>query len=337
MGRGEGGVLGPPPPTEAISTGSGTILDDPDMLWCEDVWSDEKEAIAKEKLANQGDVIWSTMVDRYEREARKSWDMFYRRHGNNFFKDRHYLDTAFEELKVNETGSGRKKFLEVGCGVGNAFLPLLASNPGLDGVAIDFSPVAIKNLKEKKEYLEMREQRGEDTCVAHVCDVTKDPLPTELDDGCDLVLVLFCLSAISPEKMQTVMTKLIKCLRPGGYLMFRDYGRYDEAQLRFSKGHRLGEHFYVKGDGTRVYYFTTQDVQTLMLGGSLTSLPACSSQHSMSEKFHDDKEMVCRKGSAIMEQLELDYIRRQYANRGQQKARFRVWVHAKFRRTDKPL
>mmetsp|Transcript_5885 Transcript_5885/g.7637 ORF Transcript_5885/g.7637 Transcript_5885/m.7637 type:complete len:109 (+) Transcript_5885:13-339(+) len=78
MGRGEGGVLGPPPPTEAISTGSGTILDDPDMLWCEDVWSDEKEAIAKEKLANQGDVIWSTMVDRYEREARKSWDMFYR-------------------------------------------------------------------------------------------------------------------------------------------------------------------------------------------------------------------------------------------------------------------
>jgi len=50
-----------------------------------------------------------------------------RRHGNNFFKDRHYLDTAFNELKVRG-GERKMKFLEVGCGVGNAFLPLLLSN-----------------------------------------------------------------------------------------------------------------------------------------------------------------------------------------------------------------
>jgi methyltransferase-like protein 6 len=129
MGRGEGGLLGPPPPTEAVASGAGTILDDPDMLWCEDVWTDEREEDAKQKLSVQGEVLWRTMVDRYEREARKSWDMFYKRHGNKFFKDRHYLDTVFNELKVNEKGERRKKFLEVGCGVGNAFLPLLMSNP----------------------------------------------------------------------------------------------------------------------------------------------------------------------------------------------------------------
>jgi SAM-dependent methyltransferase len=198
----------------------------------------------------------------------------------------------------------------------------------LDGVAIDFSSVAIKHLREKDEYKELRQTRGEHTCVAHVCDVTSDPLPAELDDGCDLVLVLFCLSAISPQHMQTVISKLTKCLRPGGLLMFRDYGRYDEAQLRFSKGHRLGEHFYVKGDGTRVYYFTTEDVQTLMRGGVLV-------HHSDNEASSDDGSSGGGRGD-LLEQVELEYIRRQYANRGQQKARFRVWVHSKFRRTNVP-
>ena len=45
-------------------------------------------------------------------------------------------------------------------------------------------------------------------------------------------------------------------LKPGGMILFRDYGLYDHAMLRFSKGHKISDQFYVRQDGTRAYYFS---------------------------------------------------------------------------------
>lgn len=86
---------------------------------------------------------------KYEKEAAKSWDKFYKRNSSHFYKDRHYLHLVFKDLgEIPEASSNETRtLLEVGSGVGNAALPLLEINPALRIVAIDFAESAIDLLK----------------------------------------------------------------------------------------------------------------------------------------------------------------------------------------------
>ncbi|GAB6025524.1 hypothetical protein CHUAL_011256 [Chamberlinius hualienensis] len=77
----------------------------------------------------------------------------------------------------------------------------------------------------------------------------------------DFVSLIFVLSALHPGTfIQALKNINYKILKPGGTLLFRDYGIYDVAMLRFKPGHKLMENFYVRQDGTRAYYFSKEMV-----------------------------------------------------------------------------
>lgn len=110
-----------------------------------------------------------------------------------------------------------------------------------------------------------------------------------------------------------------------------------------------------------MFYFTTEGVRSLMCkgenpaeengnddggdggdgdgngGGNITTTtPEAASAASTPGPKEEEEEGVGSPTSLLpvqgLEEVELGYVRRQAANRLQQKARFRIWVHGKFRR-----
>jgi methyltransferase-like protein 6 len=304
----------------------GDILEDPNLLWTEDVWTSEKESKALETILKQGSTVSQYWKDHYVTKAGNYWHEFYKRNQDHFYKDRHYIHIVFPELAPSSSSSADGTLpasndspvcsssstssssdssistdslvtlLEIGCGVGNAVLPLLDINPALSITAIDFAKSAITIFNNTISSLEPSSKR--ERIRAFENNIVKDVLPVE-NESTNYVLCMFVISAIQRNEHLQIFQKIYNCMKPGGKLFFRDYGRYDEAQLRFKKGSKLDDSFYVRQDGTCSYFFTIEE-----LG-----------------------DMMKKVGFEIEE---LEYIYRQYANRQQRKARYRVWIHGKF-------
>ncbi|XP_063054583.1 tRNA N(3)-methylcytidine methyltransferase METTL6 [Engraulis encrasicolus] len=202
-----------------------------------------------------------------EKEAQKNWDLFYKRNTTNFFKDRHWTTREFEELKAcREFEAQKLVLLEAGCGVGNCIFPLLEEDRSIFVYACDFSPRAVEFVKQNSLYSPER-------CLAFQCDLTKDDLRDNIPaESVDVATLIFVLSAIHPDKMLQALQNLHAVLKPGGVVLFRDYGLYDHAMLRFKTGNKLGENFYVRQDGTRSYFFSKEMLASLFQDAGFESV-----------------------------------------------------------------
>lgn len=201
---------------------------------------------------------------RLEKDAKKNWDLFYKRNTTKFFKDRHWTTREFFELLGSDSSLGPEKtLLEIGCGVGNLIFPLIEDkcNNNYFIYGMDLSPRAIEILKQNPLYDESRVK-------AFPADITTDEVfGTISDASTDLITLVFVLSAIHPEKFGNVVEHMFRLLRPGGVVLFRDYGLHDMAQLRFKPGSKIAEKLYVRQDGTRSYYFSAEETCGLFTNG----------------------------------------------------------------------
>ncbi|KAG7464015.1 hypothetical protein MATL_G00182720 [Megalops atlanticus] len=302
-------------------------------MWDHVQWSEEDKENARQKVEKNSSVrIPPEEQVNYDRNAHLYWDGFYEMHQNKFFKDRTWLFQEFPELlsagpappcggasapQLRDTaegeslgdceGGGRReggetgsqagafpgseadfRILEVGCGAGNSVFPILSSiNSGTFLYCCDFSPRAVQLVKAHPAY-------DPSLCHTFVQDVCEEASLFPFPPGSlNVILLIFVLSSIHPERMQGVLNRLSQYLKPGGMFLFRDYGRYDLSQLRFKTGRCLSENFYSRGDGTCVYFFTKDEVHHLFTSAGLKEV----------QNLEDRRLQVNRRKKVVMRRV----------------------------------
>lgn len=275
--------------------------------WDHVEWGEEQIQQAQELISKQYELPVKDFDKKlYNANPAKYWDIFYKNNRENFFKDRKWLQIEFPSLyKVtSEEYDKPVTILEVGCGAGNTFYPILNQNknPNLKIVGCDYSKVAVDLVKGNENFAEHHDKG---VAYSSVWDLgnAEGQLPEDLEENSvDIVIMVFVFSALHPDQWKHAVNNLQKVLKPGGEILFRDYGRYDLAQVRFKKGRLLDDNFYIRGDGTRVYFFTEEEL----------------------------REIFCTSGPFEEERIGTD--RRLLVNRKKQLKMYRIWLQAAFRK-----
>lgn len=219
-----------------------------DFEWNEDL---EKEALEIIKENSDNMESFEEFIDTQS----KNWEKFYKFNKTNFFKDRHYILEEFLELKNDKRD--KITLLDMGCGVGNSFYPLITRLPNLYVNAFDFSKRAVNMAKTHPMY-----EKEKHRINLYDLDLVKDEIPNKNND---YGILMFVLSAIKPEEHEKVIEKISKVINKDGILYFRDYARYDMAQIRFAKRkkNRVGDNLYMRKDKTLSYFFDKNEIENL--------------------------------------------------------------------------
>lgn len=291
---------------------------------------------------------------RFNIDPEKWWNKFYGNNKENFFKNRKWLRQEFpilsacttipesrSEAQASDESKGPAKegewapqpkerldtILEIGAGAGNTAFPILKDNqnPKLMIHACDFSKKAVELIRGNTEY-NTQHIRSEVWDMASVAET----LPAGVEPGSvDVVLLIFAFSALNPRQWSQAVKNVWLALRPGGEVCFRDYGRGDLAQVRFKKGRLLEENFYIRGDGTRVYFFDIEELRKIWGGSLIDALP----EFETSDEAEDNAAVLENaKDAPAFEVLALAADRRLLVNRDKKLKMYRCWMQGRFRK-----
>lgn len=108
-------------------------------------------------VAQNSRLVSEIRAGQLEKDAKKYWDLFYKRNDTRFFKDRHWTTREFVEL-LNCGNTENGSIFEVGCGVGNLIYPLIEDGLKFKRIfACDLSPRAVDFVKVLINKLEIEE------------------------------------------------------------------------------------------------------------------------------------------------------------------------------------
>lgn len=275
---------------------------------------------------------------RFNAEPEKWWNRFYSNNTSNFFKNRKWLHQEFPILtQLTKKGAGPARILEVGAGAGNTCFPILAENQN-DDLSIftcDFSEKAVNLIRGNDNYDEAK-------IKAELWDLASEDLPPGIEEeSVDVVLLIFVFSALHPVQWKAAVCNVWKVLKPGGEICFRDYGRGDLTQVRFKKGRLLDESFYIRGDGTRVYFFDEDEIRGIWAAKDSEQSNA-SSEDAANCDGSDKRSNPIASGSnthgnPIFEIIKLGADRRMLVNRQKQLKMYRCWLQGHFKKPEQAV
>ncbi|USW57948.1 Putative methyltransferase type 12, S-adenosyl-L-methionine-dependent methyltransferase [Septoria linicola] len=310
-------------------------LEDGDDMFAHNAWDhvsvdpEYNEFIEQQTLFQRANQVSDFDKKRFNERPEKWWDRFYSNNQANFFKDRKWLVQEFPILgEVTQANYGPVTVLEVGAGAGNTAFPVLANNqnPELRLHACDYSKKAIEVIRAQPAY----NNQERSILQADVWDAAGTELPPDLAAGSvDVIVMIFIFSALSPDQWTQAVSNAYTLLKPGGEILFRDYGRGDLAQVRFKKGRYLEENFYVRGDGTRVYFFDEQELRDIWGGRRIAP---SASQDNQEEAQGSDGVTVAGESGPCFEIVNLAVDRRMLVNRQRKLKMYRCWMQGRFRK-----
>lgn len=224
--------------------------------------------------------------DLWKRQSVKTcavqWDSYYTNNTINGYKDRHYLLREFHELRIaldtvlgvrDDAGEVQTPLsqnaampslilVEVGCGVGNAVIPIIEAYrelpPGTFEVyGFDISRVAVRLLLDKVEQSRSTASPtlsldGRLHAIPH--DLAEAPLDVGGPDAfmpraADFATIIFVLCSVPAHKQAVFVDRVASLVAAGGVVFIRDYAAGDLAEERYQFNNRSvdAQHF---GDPT---------------------------------------------------------------------------------------